>query len=175
MSPRRRLAPACAALAAAAVALAWTFWPAQATGPGPGAAVIEDVPTDPISERTAAVVRVVLHKSQFIDALLAGRLGLAEAVERVLAAEAEEPLAYEEARRLWGWLYPGCPEREAVARNLVLSAAARVTDPAERQAAADRFGRELDAYLRGAGPAHPSGLSAHGPGAYGPPIGRSPS
>jgi hypothetical protein len=55
--------------------------------------------------------------------------------------------------------YPGRPEREAVARNFALCAAAVVPEP-ERDAAADWLRWELELYLSGAGPAD---LSRAGP------------
>jgi hypothetical protein len=135
----------------AVAGLAWALWPAGPSAPEPAATAIQDTPPGPLDGRTAAVIRVVLRKQALAGELLAGRLGLAEAVERVLAAEAEEPLAREETRRTRGRNYPGLPEREAVARNFVLCAAALVPEP-ERDAVADWLRWELELYLSGAGP-----------------------
>jgi hypothetical protein len=172
---RQHTAPPLAALAAAAAGLAWVFRPAGPPAPKLAAPLVEVAPAGPLDARTAAVTRLLVRKHALTNELLAGRLGLADAVERVLAAEAGEPLAQEEARRTRGRNYPGVPEREAVARNLVHCAADRLPDPAARQAVAGRLGREQDAYLRGTGAADPSRPSPHGPGGYGPPFGRSPS
>jgi hypothetical protein len=62
-----------------------------------------------------------------------------------------------------------------VARNLALYAAARDPDPGRGEATSDWLRWELNLYLSGTGPADPSRPSPHGPGGYGPPIGRSPS
>jgi hypothetical protein len=160
VSPRRRTAPACALFAAAA-ALAWAFRPSAPPAAGPAAPWVEVAPDGPLDARVAAVHRLVARKCALADELLAGRLGLADAVERVLAAEAGEPEAQAEARRTRARYYPGYPEREGVARNLARYAAARAPDPGGGEAVADWLRWELDLYLSGAGPAD---LSRPGPG-----------
>ena len=151
MPPCRRTAPARAALAAAAVGLAVALWPRGPAAPEPPALLVQPAPPGELDGRVAAVRRAIERKDALAGELLAGRLGLADAVERLLAAEAEEPEAQAEARRVRAWNYPGLPEREGVARNLVLCAAVHVPDPARREAVADRLAWELDLYLRGHG------------------------
>ena len=149
MRRRQHTAPPLAAFAAAAAGLAWVFRPAGPPAPEPAAPLVEVAPAGPLDARTAAVGRLLVRKHALVREFLAGRLGLAAAVERVLAAEAGEPLAQDEARRNRARHYPGLPEREAVARNFVLCAAAVAPDGERRDAAADWLAWELDVYLSG--------------------------
>jgi hypothetical protein len=162
--PRRRTAPAYTALAAAAAGLAWVLWPAGPPAPEPAAPPARPAPPGPLDGRVAALHRLLARKCALADDLLAGRLGLAGAVERQLAAEAAEPDAQAEVRRNRERTYPGLPEREAAARNFALCAAAVVPDAERRDAVADWLAWELDVYLRGTGPADSSRPRSVGPG-----------
>jgi hypothetical protein len=144
-----RTAPACAALALAALgaALAWSPRPAEPANPSPALLAVERQGAL-LDEEVAVVHANLLRKEEIAAGLASGRLRLDEAVERVLALEAERPELWAKTRRWLAEAHPGRPIRECMARNLVRRALVGVRDDPPRMAALEaRLGRELEGYL----------------------------